>query len=328
MTEEFLAFTAMLDKGDRPRVSWNEISNFAFPLPPLPEQRRIVAKIDSLTGKSRRARDHLDHIPRLVEKYKQAVLAAAFRGDLTREWRSSNRECEEAWNTYNLGQIADIGTGATPKRGQAIYYDGGTTPWITSGAVNSEIISSADEYITTEALHDTNCRVYPAGTLLIAMYGEGKTRGKVAELAIASATNQALAAILVYRDGPAEKRFILWHLRSQYFTLREQAAGGVQPNLNLSIIKRISINLPSRDEQTEIANRIEKAFAWIDRLAADATSARKLIDHLDQAVLAKAFRGELVPQDPNDEPASVLLDRIRAEREAAPKARRGRKKTA
>jgi len=66
-------------------------------------------------------------------------------------------------------------------------------------------------------------------------------------------------------------------------------------------------------EQREIATRLRTAFAWIDRLAAEATSARKLIDHLDQAVLAKAFRGELVPQDPNDEPASLLLERIKAE---------------
>lgn len=83
-----------------------------------------------------------------------------------------------------------------------------------------------------------------------------------------------------------------------------------------------------RDRQAEIVHRIETAFAWIDRLATEATSARKLIDRLDQAVLAKAFRGELVPQDPADEPASVLLERIRAERGAAPKARRGRRPAA
>lgn len=74
-----------------------------------------------------------------------------------------------------------------------------------------------------------------------------------------------------------------------------------------------------------LADKIEKAFAEIDRLVAEAAAARRLVDRLDQAILAKAFRGELVPQDPADEPASVLLDRIRAERAAAPKAKRGRK---
>jgi type I restriction enzyme S subunit len=81
----------------------------------------------------------------------------------------------------------------------------------------------------------------------------------------------------------------------------------------------------SLHEQAEIVRRIDRAFAEIDRLTAEAAAARRLLDRLDQAVLAKAFRGELVPQDPADEPASVLLDRIRAERAAAPKAKRGRR---
>ncbi len=95
-------------------------------------------------------------------------------------------------------------------------------------------------------------------------------------------------------------------------------------NLNQSILLRQQIPLPALDDQREAVERIERAFTWIDRLAAETTSARALVDRLDQAVLAKAFRGELVPQDPADEPASVLLDRIRAERAAAPKPKRGR----
>ena len=97
--------------------------------------------------------------------------------------------------------------------------------------------------------------------------------------------------------------------------------------LNLSLLRALTIDLPSLDRQREIVRRIEAAFARINRLAAEAESARKLLDRLDQAVLAKAFRGELAPQDPADEPASVLLDRIRAERAAkgtVTKGRRGR----
>ncbi|EJL22923.1 restriction endonuclease subunit S [Novosphingobium sp. AP12] len=309
-------------------VTKGKFEETGVPIPPFAEQRRIVAKIDSLTGKSRRARDHLDHIPRLVEKYKQAILAAAFRGDLTREWRSQVSKGEMAWETHELGNIADIGTGATPKRGRAAYFEGGTIAWVTSGAVNQGIVMHADEYITPAAIRETNCKVYPAGTLLMAMYGEGKTRGKVASLGIEAATNQALASIKVHPQGPAETNFVLWYLRSQYLNLREQAAGGVQPNLNLGIIKRTSIGLPSSSEQKEIVRRIEAAFTWIERLTVDATSAHKLINRLDQSVLAKAFRGQLVPQDPADEPATALLERIRAERAAAPKAKRGRKMAA
>jgi type I restriction enzyme S subunit len=91
------------------------------------------------------------------------------------------------------------------------------------------------------------------------------------------------------------------------------AAG--QHGISGADLKRLPIPLPSIPEQQIIARRIDTAFRWIDRLASEATSARKLIDHFDQSILAKAFRGELVPQDPNEEPASVLLERIRAERE-------------
>jgi type I restriction enzyme S subunit len=96
-------------------------------------------------------------------------------------------------------------------------------------------------------------------------------------------------------------------------------------NINSIQIQQLPISHPDVDEQHEIVRLIEKAFAWIDRLASEATSARKLIDHLDQAVLAKAFRGELLPQDPNDEPASILLERVRDRRHGAAQPRREKK---
>ena len=101
--------------------------------------------------------------------------------------------------------------------------------------------------------------------------------------------------------------------------------GSNVPQINNGDVAPLPIDVPSAPEQAEIARVLGMTFSWIDRLAAQVTSARRLIDRLDQAVLAKAFRGELVPQDPADEPASVLLERICAERGATPKARRGRK---
>ena len=90
--------------------------------------------------------------------------------------------------------------------------------------------------------------------------------------------------------------------------------GVAYTGINIEDLRKLPVEFPSIHEQRAIHCRIEAAFAWIDRLASEGTNARKLIDHLDQAVLAKAFRGELVPQDLNDEPASVLLERIRAQR--------------
>ena len=107
--------------------------------------------------------------------------------------------------------------------------------------------------------------------------------------------------------------------------LHSKYRGIDMPGLNLRDVRQLPVPLPPLEEQHIIETSIERAFTWIDRLASEATSARKLIDRLDQAVLAKAFRGELVPQDPADETASVLLERIMAERRTKPKARRGRR---
>ncbi|WP_222019552.1 hypothetical protein [Rhizobium laguerreae] len=101
--------------------------------------------------------------------------------------------------------------------------------------------------------------------------------------------------------------------------------GSNVPQINNGDIAPLPIEVPSPSEQAEIAKRLGTAFSWIDSLASEATSARTLVDRLDQAVLAKAFRGELVPQDPDDEPASELLERTKAECRAAPKAKRGKK---
>jgi type I restriction enzyme S subunit len=109
--------------------------------------------------------------------------------------------------------------------------------------------------------------------------------------------------------------FLWWWM--QKLDLWTISNGSNVPQINNGDIAPLVINVPPHAEQNEIALRLQTAFSWINRLASEATSARKLIDHLDQAVLAKAFQGELVPQDPNDEPASVLLERIRAERGAA-----------
>jgi type I restriction enzyme S subunit len=97
-------------------------------------------------------------------------------------------------------------------------------------------------------------------------------------------------------------------------SILDNASATTLPIINKGRFQKLSLPRPPLEEQKEIVRRIEIAFSWIERLATETTNARKLIDYLDQAVLAKAFRGELVPQDPNDEPATVLLERIKQER--------------
>jgi type I restriction enzyme S subunit len=121
-------------------------------------------------------------------------------------------------------------------------------------------------------------------------------------------------------------KFAYFYMKSELFRkkVREISAGVAQQKVSLGNFREISLLVPSLEEQTEIVRRVEQVFAFADQLEARVKAAQTRIDRLTQSLLAKAFRGELVPQDPNDEPASVLLARIKAQRAAEPKAKRGR----
>src|SRR5687767_12735004 len=133
------------------------------------------------------------------------------------------------WEIARVSDVGIVGTGATPLRSKSSYYEGGSIPWVTSGAVNERIIRDALEFVTEKALRETNLTVYEPGTLVVAMYGEGKTRGKCAELAIAAATNQALAAIVLAEAAKPCARWIQIAFEYGYEETRRLASGGVQP---------------------------------------------------------------------------------------------------
>lgn len=302
----------------------SDLKAIPIPVAPLPEQRRIVAKIDSLTGKSRRARDHLDHILRLVEKYKQAILAAAFRGDLTREWREGRNLA--ATRSVLLGDVAEgFNYGSAAKSAKQ-----GRVPVLRMGNIQDGKLDWSDLVFTDDAaeiakyglkdgdvlFNRTNSPALVGKTALFTGEREAIYAGYLIKV---RCKPQLLPAFLTYCLNAPNGRAYSWEVKTD---------GVSQSNINAKKLAAFRFDLPSVQEQEEIVRRIERALSWINRITVDATSARKLIDHLDQSVLAKAFRGELVPQDPADEPASALLDRIRAERTAAPKTKRGRKKAA
>jgi type I restriction enzyme, S subunit len=320
-SEDYWSQIQIVSKGTaQPGANAQLLSKLRFPIAPLPEQRRIVAKIDSLSAKSKRARDQLDHIPRLVEKYKQAILAAAFCGELTREWRASVG-CTDPWEDTTIGRlIIDIRYGTAKK----CSYDGGAIgvlriPNVQRGHIVLDDIKSAD-FSDSEL---ETLRVEEGDILVIRSNGSLDLVGRSAVVHKAAAGMLFAGYLIRLRldRGLADPHFFQFYLRAANTrALIERLAkstSGVN-NINSTQLKTFPLLRPTLNEQQEIVGRIETTFAWIDRLAVEATSARKLIDHLDQAILAKAFRGELVPQDPNDEPASVLLERIRAERQATP----------
>ncbi len=223
----------------------------------------------------------------------------------------------EEWCWATAEQIGDVGTGATPLRSRSDYYENGTIPWITSGALNSDIITYAEEFITEKALEETNVKVFPTGTLLVAMYGEGKTRGKVSELKINATTNQACAAIAFRPISALCQPYIKIFMQSNYIEIRRLAVGGAQPNLNLEIVKQTLIPLPPLSEQQQIVAEVEERLSVIAQAETAVEVSLKRAERTRQSILQMAFAGRLVPQDTDDEPASVLLERIREEREKA-----------
>jgi type I restriction enzyme S subunit len=287
---------------NHPRVDFKKISTFVLALLPLAEQRRIVAKIEELFTKLDAGMESLKKAKEQLKQCRRQILIDIFNNKMSKyEW-------------VELSRIADVSTGATPLRSNKKYFENGTIPWITSGALNELFVTKADEYITELALEETNAKIFPKNTLLIALYGEGKTRGKVSEQLIEAATNQACAAIIFKEAYSHHRAFVKLFLRKNYEDIRKLSSGGVQPNLNLSIIKKTKVPLPPINVERDLLDDVEVKFSIINNI-------EKAIDHslahaetLRQSILAQAFSGKLVPQDPNDEPAEKLLERIRAER--------------
>jgi type I restriction enzyme, S subunit len=162
--------------------------------------------------------------------------------------------------TVLLGEVADVFTGATPSRTRAAYW-GGSIPWVTTGDIDFNTIIKAKEHITERAIQETSAKVFNEGTLLMAMYGQGATRGKVARLGLNAATNQACAAI-VPKHGIVSVEYLFQVLAHSYDLVRSMSNSGGQANLSTGIVRQIPIPLPTPVRQAEIA----AALACWDRV--------------------------------------------------------------
>ncbi|WP_077395337.1 restriction endonuclease subunit S [Bombella intestini] len=324
MTKSFLNFVSVHNKGDRPRVNYKDIAKFCLFLPPLPEQQRIVVKINSLTDKSRRARNHLDRISFLVKKYKEAVLSAAFSGHLTDKWRKIRGLPVSCG--VRLGDVVErFSYGSSAKS-----LPEGRVPVLRMGNIQDGELDWEKLVFTDDPIEIKKYRLKKGDVL----FNRTNSPVLVGKTACFDGGREAIYAGYIIKIQCKEElfpEFLSYCLNSPYgraYSWRVKTGSVNQANINAKKLAEFYFELPSVEEQKEIVRRIKSAFAWIDHIVVTTTSVSKLVEQLDQAVLSKAFRGELVPQDPNDEPASILLERIRAERAAAPQPKRGRRKKA
>ena len=261
------------------------IYNYIIELPALDEQRRIVSRIEELFSQLDASVATMRKVKEQLGVYRQAVLKEAFDGAFISDVSEKNR-------AMRIDEFANVDTGSTPLTTNKAYYNG-QIAWVASGKVNDGLIYSPTSYITDLAIRDTNCKIFPAGTLVVAMYGEGKTRGKCAELMIPAATNQALAAITLKEDSPVDKMFLKWYLEYNYQMIRRKASGGVQPNLNLGIIKAITVNVSSKEAQRETVVQIEMRLSICESIEQTVDAVLQQAEAMKQSILKQAFKEDL-----------------------------------
>jgi type I restriction enzyme, S subunit len=329
-------------------------------LPPLNEQQRIVDKLDRLGDRHRTARNELSHIPKLIARYKQAVLAAAFRGDLTADWREENPDVEPSlkfldnkettrsksdWKDMQK-DLADFFidnfdnlpmnwylTTANKACTKVVDCHNKTAPYSnqgiklirTSNIRNGFIDLSDTKFVDKKTYEYWSRRCLPeSGDIIFTREAPMAEVGMIPpdEIICMGQRMMLLRADNVNLVG----KYLLFVLQAPFIRqyANHVAVGTGVKHLRVKDVENLPIVVPPPEEQKEIVNRVEKLFKAIDRIEQEHQKASVLLDRLEQTTLAKAFRGELVPQDPNDEPAAILLERIRRERPEQPKTKTGK----
>ena len=296
-------------------ISRNDLIDLDVLLAPLPEQKRIVAKLDQLLTKVEASKKRLDKFPKRLKRFRQSILAAACSGKLTEDWREKNKF--EEWDKSTVVQIAEriqIGPFGTQLH-KSDYVSNGI-PLINPMHIKDYRIVADNEYSITKKKY-AELKNYHLKTNDIIM----ARRGEMGRCALVTENENAwlcgTGSLFVRANRNVYPRFLFFVLSSAETKefLEGESKGTTMNNLNLDILNRIPISLPSFTEQQEIVRRVEALFALADQLEARYKKAQSYVEKLTQSILAKAFRGKLVPQDPNDEPASLLLERIKQERD-------------
>lgn len=329
------AFIAAGKGGAQPNISQGVIKEWPLPLAPLAEQKRIADKLEAVLGRVDACRTRLDRVPDLLKRFRQSVLAAATSGKLTEDWREENEMLNEVFSSAAIGDdLEELPIGwswTTPEKIKKVeryslaigpfgsnlkvsdYRENGV-PLVFVREIRSRSFGgSKTKFVTEEKAEELKAHSAAGGDLLITKMGDPP--GDVAVYPPDAPDSIITADCIKLRVDPqkAITAFVGYVIESPQARARllEIVAGVAQQKISLERFRDFSLPLAPLAEQTEIVRRVEALFALADQIEARLTEARAQVERLTPATLAKAFRGELVPQDLNDEPASVLLERLR-----------------
>lgn len=252
----------------QPQITRSSLEPLELPLPPLDEQRRIAETLDTADGIRRR---HLQ-----ARDEAKALLAALSAREFTR------LEEDASVPKVRLGDVAEVRAGATPRRSKADYF-GGSIAWVKIGDMETGFVHGTDEMITQKAVDDHRIRIHGVGTILISIFA---TIGRVAELAVPAGTNQAIVAVLP-KVGMLRNPYLRWMLRDSVETLKSQAKGVAQANINGTVLKDTVVPLPPLDDQRRIAETLDTADALARRHQAAADEAAALLASLSHDIFTR-----------------------------------------
>lgn len=301
--------------GAQPNISQGILKEWPILLPPFEEQQRIVVKVEELFSELDKGIESLKTAREQLKVYRQAVLKHAFEGKLTAEWRKQRSRGQ--WKQTSFDFLLSYLTSGS--RGWAKYYSDDGDIFIRAQNLKHDRLDLDDiAYVQLPEKSEGMRTRVQVGDLLITITGANVTKTAYVHKDLGNAyVSQHVA--LCRPKAIADTEFLYWYLIGESAgrkQLKELAYGAGKPGLNLDNIRSVKIQLPELDEQKVIVQKINELLSIEASLTSAIESEIQRAESLRQSILKKAFSGRLVPQDPNDEPASVLLERIRAEKAA------------
>jgi type I restriction enzyme S subunit len=258
----------------------------AYPLNTT-EQRAIAGVLRKTESALQQQTALIDNLRELKRASMRELFTRGLRGEPRKDTEIGLMP--ESWEVAAIGTHHAVVSGGTPSRGNPAFWSGGTIPWVKTTEVDYCVITETEEHITPLGLESSAAKMLPAGTLLMAMYGQGITRGKVAILGIEAACNQACAAIMP-KDGTVLPRYLYHFLTWRYDAIRSLAHGGQQQNLNLEIVRELPLTFPqSQDEQCDIVTILDA----VDRKIDLHQKKHKVLEELFESLLHKLMTGEI-----------------------------------